>query len=186
MADCRSRSSGDTDSDKTHRRTEVNDAIMWHLKTAGKLHMWKEIETHLIGEFNLKKMPRGRDGYNTLLPEVRRYYDEFIVESPVRMIFPLLQEFLEDVLLNHLPPVMNRSDVVRKIYRDHHEKPSNLRFDSFNRTHWKLSLGPDMTADDELIMRRYRDGLSMFMLCSVMCQKDSVSTGEICISELGK
>lgn len=145
--------------DEIYKLNEKDRAIVdRHLKLAGELNMWMEINSWLIDQIHDKKSKMGKGGYVPPNALTRKYYAKYLYRGQNGIssldTFPsLYKSALEDIMYRELGKPTFDGTV---IYYGHDNKPDDLKFDHFDKNEWSLSEGFEMNEADMAVMEKYK------------------------------
>lgn len=134
------------------------DIITKHLKIAGQIQMWWDINSWLIDQIHHKKSVKKRVKYIPSSEDTRYYYENYLYKGRNNIssidIFPCsFSSYLEDVLVKELK---TKNFNYMSVYYSHDDKPEELKFSDFDKNEWLLSEETGMTKNDTFVMERYK------------------------------
>lgn len=154
--------------------------VLVHLKRAGKINMWTDIQQYLCRQIQNNKSKRLLTRYKPYCQLVDHYYKNYLLINNFDLFD--FKNHLENALCKEMTTdKMNRLN----IYFSHELKPDDLKFSDFDKNEWKLSISLDMTNNDIAIMEKFKNNLLLFLeeCLQVMHKFNSDSSG-ICLRKI--
>jgi hypothetical protein len=172
----------------TERTWEALDAmpdgqkriVIKHLKWAGELYKWTHINSYLINELHQKKCSVSAQAHSQYDPPNDPFASQFYHRVCFRgneeiTNFSHFKSALEDVMLQEAPR-SHRPINDPLVYYNHESKPSELKFDDFDREDWTLDGSTQaMTVRDRRICQRFVRSFLRFLQDCVRRMKKQTS-----------
>lgn len=141
-----------------------------HLRVAGKIQDWSDINHHLIEQFHENKFLKKQrgSGYYTQDENTKKFYSNYVFwgkrQHGTFSPFPCEYKcYLEDVMYSQVANATTNDFDCLAVYYNHQDKPEQLKFSEFHADEWNLSKGSAMTEEDLQVMKKYRKGFLSFL-----------------------
>lgn len=160
---------------------QMKARVTKHLMLSGMIEKYEGIRKHFIRSFHQKKSYQ--DEEELFLP--RTASDEVVYsnvffqgkEGLVNGGYTTL--LFRGVLDGEVMKTCPKSFDYTQVYYNHRNKPEHLQFSSFNKEEWEFSDHPTLTAEDHVLVNRYKTEFLAVLelgidLAHDKCEKDSL------------